>query len=71
MSSVMITCPNTGKSVSTAIEVEPSEFRRLPKIASRMRCSVCGEEHVWLISSAWLAGQPRLVDGVNGKAKVA
>jgi hypothetical protein len=62
MSSVMIKCPNTGRSVSTAIESEPSVFHRLPKIAARMRCPACGQEHVWLTSSAWLAGEPRLVE---------
>ncbi|MBI3703899.1 MAG: hypothetical protein HY244_08645 [Rhizobiales bacterium] len=61
MSTVMITCPNTGLSVSTAIETEPSVFRQLPKIASRMHCPACGREHIWWTNSAWLAGAPRLV----------
>jgi len=63
MSSVMIKCPSTGRSVSTAIETEPSVLRLLPKIAARMRCPACGQEHVWMTNSAWLAGEPRLVDG--------
>lgn len=62
MSMVMIKCPNTGLSVSTAIETEPSVFRQLPKIASCMYCPACGREHVWSTSSAWLAGVPRLVE---------
>jgi hypothetical protein len=62
MSSVMIECPNTGSAVSTAIEIEPSVFRHLPKVASRMMCPACGQEHVWTTSSAWLAGEPRLVE---------
>jgi endogenous inhibitor of DNA gyrase (YacG/DUF329 family) len=62
MSSVMIKCPKTGRPVSTQIEVEPSVFRRLPKIASRMHCPACGQEHVWMMSSAWLSGEPRLVE---------
>jgi len=62
MSTVMITCPNTGLSVSTAIETEPSVFRRLPKVASRMLCPACGQEHMWMTSAAWLAGEPRLVE---------
>jgi endogenous inhibitor of DNA gyrase (YacG/DUF329 family) len=61
MSSVMIECPTTGKAVSTEIEIESSVFRRLPEVASRMRCPACGQEHVWLTSSAWLEGAPRLV----------
>ena len=62
MSMVMIKCPSTGLSVSTAIETEPSVFRQLPKVASRMLCPACGQEHVWMTSSAWLAGAPQLVD---------
>ena len=61
MSSVMIKCPKSGRVVSTAIEVEPSVFRRLPKVAARMHCPACGEEHIWSTGSAWLAGEPRLV----------
>jgi hypothetical protein len=62
MSSVMIRCPITGEPASTAIEVEPSVFRKLPKISARMLCPVCGQEHVWAMSSAWLANEPRLVE---------
>jgi hypothetical protein len=57
MSSVMIRCPNTGEAVSTAIETEPNVFHRLPKVAARMRCPACGEEHVWTVSSAWLGNE--------------
>jgi hypothetical protein len=62
MSALMIRCPSTGRSVSTAIETEQSVFRGLPKVVSRMLCPACGQEHVWLTSSAWLAGESRLVD---------
>jgi predicted RNA-binding Zn-ribbon protein involved in translation (DUF1610 family) len=65
MSSVMIRCPNTGKSVSTAIETEASVFRKLPKMTAFMRCPACGQEHLWATSSAWLAGAPRLVETVK------
>jgi hypothetical protein len=61
MSSVMIRCPVTGHAVSTAIETEPSVFRKLPKVAARMHCPVCGQDHVWTVSSAWLARELRLV----------
>lgn len=61
MSSVMIKCPVTGRAVSTAIEVEASVFRKLPKVAARMLCPACGQDHVWSTSSAWLAGEPKLV----------
>jgi len=62
MSLLMIRCPNTGRSVSTAIETEPSVFRMLPKINARMVCPACGQEHVFMMSSAWLSGEPRIVE---------
>jgi len=62
MSSVMIRCPDTGRAVSTAIETESSVFRKLPRVAARMHCPACGQDHVWSVSSAWLAGAPRLVE---------
>ena len=61
MSTIMIKCPNTGLAVSTEIETEPSVFRQLPKVASRMQCPACGQEHVWRISSAWLSAGPQPV----------
>ena len=62
MSAVMIRCPVTGRAVSTEIETEPSVFHKLPKVSARMHCPTCGQEHVWTIGSAWLAGEPRLVE---------
>jgi len=62
MSFVMISCPITGQPVSTAIEVEPSVFRKLPRISARMHCPACGQEHVWATTSAWLAGEPHLAE---------
>jgi len=59
MSSVLIRCPKTGEPVSTGIETEPAVFRKLPRVSSRMRCPLCGEDHVWSVGSAWLAGEPR------------
>ena len=62
MSSVMIRCPVTGCAVSTAIETEPNVFRKLPNVVAFMRCPMCGQDHAWTVSSAWLAGEPRLFD---------
>jgi hypothetical protein len=60
MSAVMIGCPTTGRAVSTAIEIEPSVFRRLANMRGRMVCPACGQEHEWTVASAWLAGEPFL-----------
>ncbi|MEI7804645.1 MAG: hypothetical protein WCI56_04890 [Hyphomicrobiales bacterium] len=58
MSSVMIRCPVTGRAVSTQIETEPYVLRALPRIAARMNCSACGQEHVWATDEAWLDEEP-------------
>ena len=60
MGAVMIRCPRTGRPVSTAIETEPAVFDRLPDVAARMNCPLCGEEHVWRAREAWL-DEPSLV----------
>jgi len=71
MSAVMIRCPVTGRPVSTAIETEPSVFRKLPKVSSRMHCPACGKDHAWSISSAWLAGEPWLAVSSSSKIEAA
>ena len=71
MSLVMIKCPVTGGAVSTSIETEPMSFRRLPKVTARMRCPACGQDHEWSVGSAWLSGEPRLVQGKPKKTAAA
>jgi len=60
MGAVMIRCPRTGRAVSTEIETELADFSRLPEVAGRMRCPLCGDEHTWSASEAWL-DEPSLV----------
>ncbi len=55
MGVVMIKCPDTGRSVSTGIEIERVTFIRLPDVEARMSCSACGGEHRWSKRAAWLA----------------
>ena len=71
MSLVMIKCPRTGRAVSTQVETEPSVFRKLPSMRGRMICPACAQEHNFLTSSAWLAGEPRLVAGSQKTRNVA
>jgi hypothetical protein len=55
MGAMMIRCPRIGRPVPTGIETEPAIFERLPRVLSRLRCPLCGEEHVWTAREAWLA----------------
>jgi hypothetical protein len=60
MGVVMITCPQTGRAVSTGIETDPVSFASLPDKPSRTKCPVCDTVHVWWKREAWL-----LVDGAG------
>jgi endogenous inhibitor of DNA gyrase (YacG/DUF329 family) len=66
MGVMMITCPNTGRPVTTGIETDNSTFRDLPDTMSKVRCPQCGAQHVWWTREAWLAADgdgdmPRMV----------
>ncbi len=53
MGIVMITCPSTGRAVSTGIEM--SGVEQLPTVIATMVCSACGRVHEWTKDDAWLA----------------
>ena len=55
MGTVMIRCPRTGQAVSTEIEMEASDFERLPYVQVELDCLHCGERHTWTRREAWLA----------------
>ena len=45
MNTVMIKCPQTGRWVSTGIDVTPDGFAKMPAVASKMHCPACGRDH--------------------------
>ncbi len=52
MGTVMITCPSTGRAVSTGIEMQAVD--QLPIVIATMMCSACGSVHEWTKNEAWL-----------------
>jgi hypothetical protein len=58
MASIMICCPNTGKSVPTGIETDRLSWPKLPSVVSTVVCCRCGEIHLWSRERAWLADAP-------------
>ena len=38
---VMVKCPNTGRELSTGIEMDAATFKRLPDIRSQLMCPIC------------------------------
>jgi predicted RNA-binding Zn-ribbon protein involved in translation (DUF1610 family) len=55
---VLFQCPNTGRELSTGIEMDPETFHRLPDIPSHLRCPDCGLKHLWSTREAWLGNPP-------------
>ena len=53
---VTITCPNTGREISTGIETDAITFENLPDVLNRTHCPVCGLEHLWWKREAHLDG---------------
>lgn len=51
MGVVTIMCPQTGRQVSTGLEVDAATFRAMPIGQSVLRCWACGGEHSW--SKRW------------------
>jgi hypothetical protein len=52
-----VRCPNTGRELSTGIEMDAPTFEKLTNIRSQMRCPVCSHNHTWSTREAWL-GNP-------------
>jgi hypothetical protein len=57
VSVVMVRCPNTGRELSTGVEMDAATFERLPDIRSQISCPVCNLDHAWSTREAWL-GNP-------------
>jgi hypothetical protein len=48
MTILKIRCPETGREISTGIDVDAKSFVSLPDKLPLSNCPVCGLEHVWL-----------------------
>ena len=58
---VMVRCPQTGKPIRTALEVDWVAFNRLPNISTRLHCPHCRYWHVFDKQEAWLARKSDLL----------
>lgn len=47
MATIYTSCPNTGRDLSTGVEVELECFADLPDVITRVHCPHCGERHNW------------------------
>jgi hypothetical protein len=54
MGIVMICCPETGRVISTGMQVDRETFHATPVFFSRTDCSLCGTTHEWFAKDAWV-----------------
>ena len=63
MGPLLVTCPRTGKEISTGIETDHASLKDLWQLLIRVQCSNCGEEHEIAVREAYVAGVPDSVFG--------
>jgi hypothetical protein len=54
MHEIMITCPETGKAISTGVFSDSKSLALTPFFVSHVQCPACGGQHSWSKSDAWL-----------------
>jgi hypothetical protein len=69
MGVLVIKCPNTGRELSTGIQVDSSTFARMPNEVMETRCPHCRTKHSWrprdakfvdaLPPAGWIENQDR------------
>lgn len=52
---MMITCPRTGKPVSTGHSNDSKSFAAIKPEGNKSRCSSCGGTHMWDKKDTWVA----------------
>ena len=52
---MMITCPRTGKPVSTGHSSDSKSFSAIGAEGNKSRCSSCGGTHMWAKKDTWVA----------------
>jgi len=48
MGVLKVRCPESGREVSTGIEIDPQSFAALPDKLPVSNCPLCGLDHAWL-----------------------
>ena len=58
MGILKVRCPETGREVSTGIEIDPQSFAALPDKLPVSNCPLCGLDHAWLKCDARFVEDP-------------
>jgi hypothetical protein len=62
MGVLKVRCPETGREVSTGIEIGPESFAALPDKLPISNCPLCGLDHAWLKCDARFVEDPALLE---------
>jgi endogenous inhibitor of DNA gyrase (YacG/DUF329 family) len=58
MTFLNVRCPETGREISTGIDVDAERFASLPDKLPISKCPICGFDHVWLKCDARFVESP-------------
>ena len=58
MGVLKVRCPESGREVSTGIEIDPQSFAALPDKLPVSNCPLCGLDHAWLKCDARFVEDP-------------
>ena len=57
MGTLVFVCPTTGQEVSTGVEVDRSNFRKLSRTKTAIFCPRCRKNHKLSVIWAWLVSE--------------
>jgi hypothetical protein len=74
---IMITCPATGRTVSTGVNIDGPIWNRKPEFQAHTRCPACWCDHAWSAKDVLVCdrtesstlGTARVVLGPRGAAR--
>ena len=61
MGTLVFVCPTTGHEVSTGVEVDRSNYKRLSRTKTAIFCPRCRKNHMLSVTWAWLVSEVREV----------
>jgi hypothetical protein len=65
MGIILVKCPQTGRAISTGMEMDQSRFNRIPVFFGRTFCPTCRKDHEWFARDAWV-WEPRPDARISG-----
>jgi len=68
---VLIKCPQTGRAISTGIEVDRRSFQCSAVFFARTHCPICATNHEWFSGEAWVQEPGKDLEGAKTLKELA